>query len=326
MRAWLIVTGEDGRRLELRDAPDPSPRPGEVLVRVRAAGVNRADLARNPYHYAHADRAAPPIAGLEMAGEVAAVGAGVSAFRVGDRVMAMASGSYAELVRVPAQLAMPVPAPMSWEEAGATPVAFLTAHDALLTHGRACAGESVLIHAVTSGVGVAALQLAKVAGARPVLGTSGLRDKLARLAKRGLDVGIDHREESIADRVLAATDRHGADVVIDSVGGSVFTENIRCLALRGRLVQIGRLGGATAEIDLDEVARKRLTLIGVTFRTRSLEEHAAIVRAFLDHAYLALASGQLVTVVDRVFPFAEVTAAHEYLRTNAHLGKVVLRV
>lgn len=326
MRAWLIVTGEDGRRLELRGVPDPSPAAGELLVRVRAAGVNRADLARNPYHYGHADRSAPPIAGLEMAGEVAAVGTGVTAFRVGEGVMAMASGSYAELVRVPERLAMPVPASMPWEEAGAAPVAFLTAHDALVTHGRVRPGEAVLIHAVTSGVGVAALQLAKLAGARPVLGTSGSRDKLARLAKRGLDVAIDHREESIADRVLAATDRHGADVVIDNVGGSVFTENVRCLAPRGRLVQIGRLGGATAEIDLDEVARKRLTLIGVTFRTRSLDEHAAIVRAFLDDAYPALAGGQLATVVDRVFAFADVPGAHEYLRANTHVGKVVLRV
>jgi putative PIG3 family NAD(P)H quinone oxidoreductase len=327
MQAIVIVQRDRGASPELREVADPVPGPSDLLVAVRAAGLNRADLAARPYHYGHAaPTSGPPIGGLEMAGEVIGIGADVSAFRVGDRVMAMAAGSYAEMVAVHHRLAIPVPDALSWDEAAATPVAFVTAHDALVANAGLAPEESLLVHAVTSGVGVAAVQIARLMGARPILGTSGSRDKLRVVTKFGLDVGIDYRNESFGARALEATAGRGVDVVLDMVGGSALAGNLECMATRGRLVQIGRLTGAVAELNLDVLALKRLHLIGVTFRTRSLPEHAAVVQRFADDLLPALTTRRLIPLVDRVFPLAEARAALEHLRSSAHVGKIVLRV
>jgi len=273
MQAIVIVSSADGGTLEYRDVPDPTPRPGELLVRVRATGLNRADLAQRRGAYprpATGGDSALNIAGLEAAGEVVGLGEGVTGFAMGDRAMAMCAGGYAEYTTIDQRLAVRVPERLSWEEAAAVPVAYMTEHDALITNARLQAGESVLVHAASSSVGVATIQIAKLWGAKPVMGTSGMTEKLAALAALGLDQGINYRTENFADAVLTATHGAGVDVVIDHVGGPHFHDNMRCMALRGRLVSVGRLGGKMGELDLDFLALRRLHLIGVAFRTRDL--------------------------------------------------------
>jgi NADPH:quinone reductase-like Zn-dependent oxidoreductase len=254
------------------------------------------------------------------------MGSEVTGFAVGDRVMAMCAGGYAELATVEHRLAVRVPERLSWEEAAAIPVAYMTAHDALITNARLQAGESALVHAASSGVGVAAIQIARFWGARPVLGTSGVSAKLAALAELGLDVGINYRSENFADAVLAATHGVGVDVIIDHVGAPYLADNLRCMALRGRLVSIGRLGGGTGDLNLDLLALRRLSLIGVTFRTRTLDERIAIAQRVVADLLPALADGRLRPLIDRVLPLQEALAAQAYMASNAQIGKIVLTV
>jgi len=329
MQAMVIVPSTDGGTLELRQVPDPVPGPDELLVRVKATALNRADLAQRRGAYPAPVKAADSglaIAGLEAAGEVVGMGSEVSDFHIGDRVMAMCAGAYAELVTVQHRLAVRVPERLSWEEAGAIPVAYMTEHDALITNARLQAGESVLINAASSGVGVAAMQIAKFWGAKPVMGSSGVPAKLVALAELGLDVGINYRTDNIADTVLAATDGKGVDVIIDHVGAPYMADNLRCMAVRGRLVSVGRLGGGKGEFDLDVLALKRLQWIGVTFRTRTLDERIAIAQRFATDLLPGLADGRLKPHIDRVLPLREAAAAQTYLASNAQIGKIVLTV
>jgi NADPH2:quinone reductase len=329
MKAMVIVPGTDGGTLELREVPEPEPQPGQLLIRVKATALNRADLYQRRGLYptpTAASAATPTIAGLECAGEVAGIGEGVHSFTLGDRVMSMCFGGYAEYTAVDHRIAIPIPARLTWQEAAAVPVAYMTEHDALITNARLQPGESVLINAASSGVGVAALQIAKLWGAKPVVGTSGVTAKLEALKRLGMDVGINYREENFADAVLKLTDGKGVDVIIDHVGASQFPDSLRCLALRGRLVSVGRLGGTVSEINLDYLALRRLHLIGVTFRTRTLEERAAVAQRFAADLLPALADGRLRPVIDREFPLAEARAAQEYLASNAQIGKIVLTV
>lgn len=329
MQAIVIMSSADGGTLECRDVPEPTPRPGELLVRVRATGLNRADLAQRRGAYprpATGGDSALNIAGLEAAGEVAGLGEGVADFAIGDRVMAMCAGGYAEYTTIDHRLAVRVPERLSWQEAAAVPVAYMTEHDALITNARLQAGESVLVHAASSSVGVAAVQIARLWGARPVMGTSGVNEKLAALAAQGLDQGINYRTENFADAVLAATHGAGVDVVIDHVGGPHFHDNMRCMALRGRLVSVGRLGGKMGELDLDFLALRRLQLIGVTFRTRTLAERIAITQRCVADLLPALADGRLRPLINRVFPLQEALAAQDYMASNGHIGKIVLTV
>jgi NADPH:quinone reductase-like Zn-dependent oxidoreductase len=312
---------EAGPRLAVVDLDPPVAGAGEVLVRMRASGLNRADVALGGGGHA----AGPAgITGREVAGEVEAVGAGVEGVAVGDRVMAMAAGAWAELVAVDARLCVPVPEGWSWAEAGATPVVYATAHDALVTNGGLARGESVLIPAVSSGVGVAALQIAKAMGAGTVIGTSRSPEKLAALAPLGLDVGIDVRAGGLADAVRAATGGRGADVVVDNVGGPAFADVLDATALLGRIVQVGRLGGRTAEVDLDLLAYKRVRLIGVTFRTRTPDERVAVLRAFVDDLGDDLVAGRLRPLVHATWPLEAAPAALEALQADRHVGKLVL--
>ena len=329
MQAIVIVSSADGGTLECRDVPEPTPRPGELLVRVRATGLNRADLAQRRGAYprpATGGDSALNIAGLEAAGEVAGLGEGVTGFALGDRVMAMCAGGYAEYTTIDHRLAVRVPERLSWEEAAAVPVAYMTEHDALITNACLQAGESVLVHAASSGVGVAAIQIAKLWGAKPVMGTSGVTEKLAALASQGLDRGINYRTENFAEAVLAATNGAGVDVVIDHVGGPHFHDNMRCMALRGRLVSVGRLGGKMGELDLDFLALRRLHLIGVTFRTRTLAERIAVTQRFAADLLPALADGRLRPLINRVFPLRDALAAQDYMASNGQIGKIVLTV
>lgn len=311
--------------LVVDEVPDPSPRPGQLVVRVRAAGLNRADLAARAGTYVVGGRPPrPSIAGAELAGEVVAVGEGVAGWSVGDRVMAQGAG-YAELAAVDARLAMPAPTSLSWEEAGSLPVALLTMHDALVTNGRWAAGESVLVHAVTSGVGVIGAQLALHLGAPLVIGTSRTPAKRERLTALLADERVVLCDP--AELVAVAAERtggHGVDVAIDNVGAAVIADTVTAAAILGRIVQVGRLGGRHGTLDLDELARKRVALIGVTFRTRTPDERFAVVRAAIDHVGDAVAAGVLRPPVHGVYPLAEAEAAQEALARDEHLGKLVL--
>lgn len=330
MQAIVIVPSDKGGTLELREVPEPKPQPGQLLIRVQATALNRADLyqRQGAYPTAATGSNAPTvtIAGLEAAGEVAALGEGVKGFTVGDRVMTMCFGGYAEYTTVDYRIAVKVPERLSWQEAAAIPVAYMTEYDALITNGRLQPSESVLVNAASSGVGVAALQLAKLFDAKPVIGVSGDSTKLEKLKPLGMDVGINYRSENFADAALKLTDGKGVDIILDHVGASQFQDNVRCLALKGRLVSVGRLGGNNSEINLDFLALRRLQLIGVTFRTRTVGERAEIAQRFTAEVLPALADGRLKPVIDKVFPLKDALAAQDYLASNALLGKIILTV
>ena len=325
MRAAVI--DPSAGTLVMTDLPAPSPRPGQLLVRVRAAGLNRADLAARAGTYVVGTTARPvrpTTAGAELAGEVLAVGEGVTGWAVGDRVMAQGAG-YAELAVVDARLALPAPPTLSWEEAGALPVALLTMHDALVTNGRWAPGDSVLVHAVTSGVGVIGAQLALHLGAPLVLGTSrtpAKRERLAALLADARFAAIDPSD--LVGVVQERTDGGGIDVTIDNVGASVLAATLVAAAIRGRIVQVGRLGGRTGSLDLDELARKRVSLIGVTFRTRTVDERVEVVCAAWADLAQAVAAGVLRPPIHATFGLDDAEAAQEALARDEHLGKLVL--
>jgi len=323
MKAVCNVPGADGPTLALRDLPDPVPGPREILVRVRAAGLNRADLRRSQQHFP-VRPGVPQIAGLEVAGEVVGMGERVTGFRLGDGVMAMANGGYAELAAIDHRIALPVPPGTGWAEAAAIPVLYQTAFDAVCTNGRLRRGETVLVHAVSSGVGIACLQVAKLMGAGMVLGTSRSPHKIARLRALGLDRGIDPAAEDFAAVIRKETKDRGADLIIDNVGRGVMAGTLGCAALKARIVSVGRMGGVADEIDLDLLALKRLSLIGVTFRTRTIAEKAAIRRRFQAAVLPQIAAGRLKPVIDRHFPLDQALAAQAHMASNAIFGKVVL--
>lgn len=329
MKAMVIVPGDKGGTLELREVPEPQPQAGQLVVRVKATALNRADLYQRQGTYPSSTTGSAPavtIGGLEAAGEVAALGEGVTGFKIGDRVLTMCFGGYAEYTAVDHHIVVRAPERLSWEEAAAIPVSYMTEHDALITNARLQPGESVLINAASSGVSVAAIQIAKLFGARPIIGVSGDSAKLARLKSLGMDHGVNYHDENFADAALKLTDGKGVNIIIDHVGASQFKDNLRCLALCGRLVSVGRLGGITSEINLDFLALRRLQLIGVTFRTRTMEERAEIARHFTADVLPALADGRLKPVIDKVFPLKDALAAQDYLASNAQVGKIILTV
>lgn len=324
MRAVRVPEPGGPDVLQLAEVPRPEPGPGQIRVRVRAAGVNRADLLQRRGLYP-----APPgwpedVPGLEFAGEVEALGENAREWRPGDRVMGIVGGGgYAEYVVVHEREAIPVPEALSWEEAGAVPEVFVTAHDALFTRGRLAMGETVLVHAVGSGVGTAALQLAKAAGAT-VLGTSRTASKLDRAAELGLDVAILAGAEDFADAALDATGGRGADLVLDLVGGAYLPRNLASLAPLGRIVVVGLTSGAFGEIDLGVVLRKRLTMVGTSLRTRPLEEKIVAAQAFTRQVLPLLADGRIRPIVDTTVDMADAPRAHRRMEANQNFGKIVL--
>jgi putative PIG3 family NAD(P)H quinone oxidoreductase len=315
----------DGESIVVRDVEDPrEPGPGEVLVRVRAAGLNRADLMQARGSYPPPPGYLANIPGLEFAGEIVAVGEGVTDWNNGDRVMAITSGEgQAEKVVIDPRLLMRIPGELSFTEAAAIPETFITAHDAVFSQGQLSEGETLLIHAVGSGVGLSALQMAKSRGIA-VVGTSRTGDKLERCREFGLDLGIETAEGPVFAERIKTFDQRGVDVVLELVGGDYFAEDIAALALKGRVILVGLTAGRRSEIDLGMTLQKRAKIIGTTLRMRSTEEKAAATQAFANDFLQAIASGKITPVVDRVFPVAEAREAYAYLASNESFGKVVL--
>ena len=323
----FIAHGEGGGPEVMVPATGPVPQPaaGEVLVRVLAAGVNRPDVQQRKGLYPPPPGASP-VLGLEIAGEVAALGEGVSRFAMGDRVCALVNGGgYAEYCTVPATQALPWPEGFDAIQAAAVPENLFTVWANLFGHGRLAAGESVLVHGGTSGIGVTAIKLAKAFGAR-VLATAGSPEKCAAILSFGADAAIDYRQQDFAAEVKRLAP-DGVDVVLDMVGADYFQRNLRCLAKDGRLVLIAFLGGHEVEkADIRPIMVKRLTVTGSTMRPRTAAEKGEIADALEQKVWPLLAKGELAPVIHATFPLAKAAAAHALMESSTHIGKIILRV
>lgn len=323
MRAVAITSFGGPEVLRVVERPAPQPGAREVRVRVVAAGVNRADLMQRRGLYPAPAGVAPDVPGLEFAGVVESVGPGASRWRAGDRVMGLlGGGGYAEHVVSHEDEVVRVPDALQLADAGAVPEVFITAHDALFARLGLRAGERLLVHAVGSGVGTAALQLAKALGAF-VIGTSRTPDKLARARALGLDASIV-ASERWPDDVMRATEGAGVDAILDLVGAAYFDGNLRVLAQLGRMVVVGTPAGAKAELDLGRLMRTRATLVGTVLRARSQAEKIEATRAFERAVLPLLEAGRVRPLVDRAFPLQRAADAHRYVESNASFGKVVL--
>lgn len=324
MRAIVVPKPGGPEVLCVQELPDPAPGEREVVIDVRATALNRADLLQRRGLYPP-----PPgtsgILGLECAGVVGALGPGITAAKVGDRVMALLpGGGYAERVVVHEQLLLPIPPAWSFEQAAAVPEAFLTANEALFSLGDLLPGQWVLVHAAASGVGSAAVQLARAAGARVIATTSAA--KVGRVEALGPERVVTRDTEDFAAVARELTAGRGVDVIVDLVGASYFQKNSDCLAPLGRHVVVGLVGGAKVELDLARVLARRHSLLGLVMRTRPLPDKIAVVERFRRQWLHRLTDGTLVPLVDRVFPFEEVAAAHARMEANENVGKIVLAV
>lgn len=324
MRAIAITRPGGPDVLALVERPRPEPARGEVRVRVRATAVNRADLLQRMGGYPAPADAPPDIPGLEYAGEVDALGPGVERLAVGDRVFGLVGGgSYAEYIVTHERAAAIIPAGLSFEEAAAVPEAFITAHDAIVGQGGLAGGESLLVHAVGSGVGTAAVQLGRVLGAH-VIGTARSPDKLERARELGLDVGIVPVGGTFAPAVMEA-DPRGAAVILELVGGGYLDEDLRCVRVLGRIVLVGLMAGARTEVDLGLLLRRRVRVLGTVLRARPLEEKLAVMRTFESQVVPLLARGKLHPVIDTVLDLDQAAAAHLRMASNTGFGKIILR-
>jgi putative PIG3 family NAD(P)H quinone oxidoreductase len=323
MRAVVFDAPGDESVLRVGEVEAPALGPGDLRIRVAGAGVNRADLLQRRGMYPPPPGASP-LLGLECAGEVLEVGAAVRGWKVGDRAMALlAGGGYAEQVVVDAGSALPVPRGLGDAEAAGLPEVYLTVFSNVFQLGALPAGGRVLVHGGGSGIGTASIQLAKLAGAS-VFVTAGSDEKCARCRALGADLAVNYRTEKFADAVRRATDGAGVDVVLDSIGAPYLADNLASLAVGGRLVLIGLMGGAKAELNLGALLVRRLSVIGSTLRTRPEAEKAALVAGFRARFGADLEAGRIRPVIDRVLPFAEAAEAHRLLQASEHFGKVVL--
>jgi putative PIG3 family NAD(P)H quinone oxidoreductase len=326
MRAAVITEPGDADVLAVRELPDPEPGPEDVLVAVHATALNRADLLQRRGGYPAPPGIRDDVPGLEMAGVVERAGERVAGWQPGDRVMALlGGGGYASKVVVPERQLMAVPDGLDLEQAASIPEVFLTAFDALFQHCELVPGESVLVHAAGSGVGTAATQLAALAGCR-VFGTAGSDDKLARATALGLDVGINYHTSDFAEVVAERTEGRGVDVILDVIGAPYWDRNIASLAIRGRMVLVGTMGGGKLETNVGALMGKRLRVHGTVLRARPSEEKATLTQTFARRYLHQFAAGRIVPVVDRVFPLEAASEAHRYMESNANFGKIVLRV
>ncbi len=321
MKSWFHSHTANRAALILRDVPEPALQTGEILVRVRAAALNRGELlARRSLPATAPDKPA----GIECAGEIVRLGAGVDGYAPGERVMGRAAMAFSEFAVMRVGEVIPVAQRLTWEAAAGASITYLVAYDMLWPGGALQAGEWLLITGASSGVGVASLQLGKLIGAR-VIGTSGSAEKLQRLQELGLDFGLSCRNQGFEKQVMEITGGRGVDLVVNNVGGSVFAECLRVLAYRGRLATVGHLDGVgSAEIDLLAQHAKRLYLFGVSNKLRSPVELAECVAGFKRDVLPAIADGRVCPVVDRVYAFADLPQALACMEANSHVGKIVI--
>lgn len=325
MKAITIEEFGNPDVLKLSDVPDPLVRPADLLVRVYAAGVNRADLTHRTGGYGRPDFGDSPIIGLEIAGEVIEKGNAVVGFEVGDRVMGVVGGgAYAELARIDYRMAMPIPAQLDYVHAAAIPEVFVTAHEALMHLARLKPGDSVLIHAAAGGVGSAAVQLAYATGATVYATTDG--SKLSRVEHLGADVAIDYKNSDFAEVIASKTDGRGVDVIIDFVGEPYFARNLASLANGGRLIQVGILGGGgKVALELEHVLYRHLQIIGTVMKSRTPPEKHDMIKRFREHWLERFeGGGSLEPVVDSTFPLSRAADAHHRMESSENVGKIIL--
>jgi NADPH2:quinone reductase len=323
MKAYIY--GANGA--EITDVAKPSPKGTQVLVRVRACGLNRADLGMTKGHAHGAAGGVGTVLGMEWAGEIAEVGPEAKGIKVGERVMGSGGAAFAEyaladhgrLFRIPAN------ANMNFEEAATLPVALATMHNAVVTNGALQPGQSVLIQGASSGVGLMAMQIAKFKGAKTVIGSSTNAARRERLKEFGADLAVDSSDPGWVDQVLKATHGEGVDLIVDQVSGPVANQNLKATKIKGRIVNVGRLGGSHGDFNFDLHAARRINYIGVTFRTRSIEEIREIFNEVQKDIWPAVESRKLQLPIDKVFAFDDIGKAFERMEANQHLGKIVVR-
>lgn len=323
MKSYWMVSDNTGSRLELRNVDTPQPSPGQVLVKMHAASLNRGEFIHG--HGLHAVGSAKA-AGMEGAGEIVQVGESVTGWKAGDRVMGRCPGAFSQYALMDVREIMPVPARLSLEEAASIPLTFLVTHDLLVLQGQLQTGQWLLVNGVSSGVGVASLQMAKVLGAK-VIGTSGSQAKLDQLKPLGLDVGICTRAPDFHDAVMQATEGKGANLAVNTVGGTVFAEALRSLAFQGRMGIVGYVDGSlSAPIDLETLHAKRLVVFGVSNKLRTPAQRADGIAKFAAQMLPAFADGRIQPLVDRVFGFDAMPQAKAHMESNQHTGKIVLNI
>jgi NADPH:quinone reductase len=320
MKAY--VYGANGPAIA--DVAKPAPKGAQVLVRVRACGLNRADLGMTKGHVHGSAGGVGTVLGMEWAGEVAEVGPQARGVKPGDKVMGSGGAAFAEYTLADHGRLFRTPSNMNFEEAATLPVALATMHNAVVTNGALQPGQSVLIQGASSGVGLMALQIAKHKGARLVIGSSTNATRRARLKDFGADLAVDSSDPGWVDRVLDATGGEGVDLIVDQVSGKVANQNLAATRIRGRIVNVGRLGGTHADFNFDLHAARRINYIGVTFRTRSIEEIREIFDEVRKDIWPAVESRKLQLPIDKVFAFDDIGKAFEHMEANRHLGKIVV--
>jgi NADPH2:quinone reductase len=309
---------------EIIDVPKPAPKGTQVLVRVRACGLNRADLGMTKGHVHGSAGGAGSVLGMEWSGEIAEIGPEAKGVKVGDKVMGSGGAAFAEYTLADHGRLFRTPSNMNFEDAATLPIALTTMHNAVVTNGALQPGQSVLIQGASSGVGLMALQIAKLKGARIVIGSSTNAARRGRLKEFGADLAVDSSDPGWVDQVLEATRGEGVDLIVDQVSGKVASQNLAATKIKGRIVNVGRLGGTHADFNFDLHAARRINYIGVTFRTRSIEEIREIFDEVRTDIWPAVESRQLQLPIDRVFAFDDIGKAFEHMEANRHLGKIVV--
>jgi len=328
MKAAIMVPGPDGGTWDVRETQRPVVPPGHILLRVHASSINRAEFRRLHTMRTQPGKPAPEarVGGGDAAGEIVEVGSGVAGFKPGDRAMGRCAGGVAEYCLVDAREVMAVPASLSWEEAACVPVVFVVVHDALFASGQLAKGETVLVTAAPSGVGVTALVLAKYLGAR-VIGTSRSAEKLEKLKPHGLDVGVVTGSAGFGAAIAPVIGENGVDMVVDNIGGDVLAPCIEALAVGGRFVTIGRMSGVLkGELDVDRLAERRLHLYGISNRLRTAAQRAESMKRFVADLMPALGDGRIRPIIDRSFALDDIAAAQAHVEADRHVGKVVMQV
>ena len=321
MQSYSMQTIDGRTTLELREAAMPEPGPQQILVRMRAASLNRGEFIAG--HGLHKAGTAKAI-GMEGAGEIVKLGESAVSWKIGERVMGRCPAAFADYALMHVREAIPIPVSLDWKEAAAVPLVFMVVYDMLVIQGKLAPGEWALVTGVASGVGVAALQLAKALGAK-VIGTSGSQNKLDRLKVLGLDLGLCTRAADFYGAVMQATDGKGVNLVVNTVGGSVFAECVRTMGFQGRLATVGYVDGVLkGEIDIEALHARRLTLFGVSNKLRTPEQRAQPIPGFIADVLPIIAAGGIRPVIDKVYPFAQLAAAKAHMEANLHLGKIVI--